>query len=120
MTNKKLRNRLARALRRTGAPFVVAHRAAKIAVRVGVSSANPLASFGAMVGIGPIGNTLSAMGFGVEGLYMPCCSDPSDGEVFEPRGVFYSPGSCQEELPLADGGRVFRPVYPEGAYSVPV
>jgi len=120
MTNKKLRDRLARTLRRTGAPFVVAHRAAKIAVREGVSHANPLGSFGAMVGVGEAGDALSAMGFGVEGHYQPCCSDPADGEVFEPKGVFYSPGLCQEEIPLADGGRVFRPVYPEGAYSVPV
>lgn len=93
MTNKKLRNHLARLLLRTGAPFVVAHRAAKCAVRAGVSHANPLSSFGSMVGVGEVGEFLSALGFGVEGYYRPCCSDPSDGLVFEPKGVFYAPHS---------------------------
>ena len=94
---------------------MVARAAAKVAVREGVSRANPFASFGIMVGVGAAGDALSAMGFGVEGRYRPCCSDPSDGEVFEPRGVFYAP--CSEEQSNAQGAIHTAPVH---RYSVPV
>ena len=63
---------------------------------------------------------LQALGFHVEGKYGPCCTDESHGMNFEPRGVFYAPGLCLEEIPLPEGDHTFRNVYPTGTRTIPV
>lgn len=119
MTRKKARHMLARRLRATGAPMAVAAKAAKIAARIcGISVYDVGRILGGYSSEGQ--EALQALGFRAEGHWRQCCSDPMDGDVWEPLGVFFAPEMRTEELIDSLGDRTLLTTYPSGTRTVPI
>lgn len=114
MTKKKQRHALTRLLRATGAPMAVAAKAARTLGRL----PHNFSLYGFGQALEARESPLTALGFGVEGVYKPCCSDESHGMNFEPQGVFYAPELATSSVATVEG-RTLRTVYPVGTRVVP-